>query len=392
MIEKLQAAFEKHFPSPSDKLQRYFFSPGRVNIIGEHIDYCGGNVLPAAIHKGTYAAVSTRHDDKIIMYSANMRSRKEVSIDDMEYRASNEWANYLIGVFYFLKKRGARLQGMNIYIDGDLPQGAGLSSSASVEMLAGVIVESLFDFPIDRVELIHVGNGVENRYIGVQSGIMDQFIIGMGRKDHLLLLHCDSAKYRYIKLPESNYCFLIINTNKSRKLEESQYNQRQRVCHAALRKIQTMFPKCKNLTDLDMDELASAFSILDDEEKKRSNHVVSENLRVKNAVRALQEADYFALGAIMYSSHFSLKNDFDVSCFELDTIVEASKSVRGVLGARMTGAGFGGCALALMEKDSVDAYKETVGRIYQRETGLDADFYSVDVSDGAGELKALAVS
>ncbi|WP_425411640.1 galactokinase [Lacticigenium naphthae] len=386
MKKKAENIFKEKFNQESEKV---FFAPGRINLIGEHTDYNGGNVFPAAITLGTYAACSKREDRVIRMYSGNFPEKGifTLSLDDLSYDAKDEWTNYPKGVLYFLIQEGWKIdKGMDIAFIGNIPNGAGLSSSASIELLMGVMAQSLFDLAIDRLELVKIGQRVENKYIGVQSGIMDQFAVGMGEKNKAILLDTATLDYEMFPLELRNERILIMNTNKRRELADSKYNERRKECETALSYIQKS-KKIDSLGELDEDvfdslkeEIPSPVLI------KRAKHAVYENGRTKKAAKALKEGDLNAFGQLMNQSHLSLQNDYEVTGIELDTLVEAAWKQPGVIGARMTGAGFGGCAIALVENKRIDDMKEAIQKEYTDKIGYPADFYVADISSGAREL------
>ncbi|MBF4694615.1 galactokinase [Fusibacter ferrireducens] len=367
-----------------------YFSPGRVNLIGEHIDYSGGMVLPCAINLGTYAVVSRRTDQTVKIMSLNFEEMGILSfeLDQIENKPEMDWANYPMGVFNEFIKRGHVIdQGFNILFYGDLPNGAGLSSSASIEVLTATIINDYLSFGFTKTELALLCQKSENEFNGMNCGIMDQFSVAHGVKDHAIFLNCDTLEYELIPAALKDYRLMIINTNKKRGLVDSEYNMRRRECEVALEIIQKGFDQrtIQYLCDLTPVEFLDVAPLLnEDTVYKRAYHSVVENFRVHESKKALSNGNLIAFGEWMYSSHESLKNYFQVSCKELDIIVDLSRNMRGVLGARMTGAGFGGCAIALVEKDKCDYYMEKVGRSYNVKTGLKATFYIAEIADGAG--------
>lgn len=370
---------------------RLFFAPGRINLIGEHTDYNGGYVFPAAISFGTYALATKRDDRTIQFYSMNFENKGiiTVDLDDLSYDQADNWANYPKGMVQFLIKNGAKIEhGFNVLYYGNIPNGAGLSSSASIELVTGVLVGSLFEFELDRIELVKLGQQVENQYIGVNSGIMDQFAVGMGKKDHAILLDCNTLEYQYAPIELNDYTIMIINTNKRRELADSKYNERRGECESALSDLQTELA-IDSLGELSIDQFENFKHIIENEtERKRAKHAVYENQRTKDALVALEAGNLKAFGQLLNESHLSLQHDYEVTGVELDTLVQATWDQTGVLGARMTGAGFGGCAIALVAKDKVDSFKENVAKIYQEKIGYLPTFYQAAIGDGAKELKA----
>ncbi len=373
-----------------DEAIRFFFAPGRINLIGEHTDYNGGYVFPAAISYGTYALATKRNDRTIQFYSMNFKEKGiiTVDLDDLSYDPADNWVNYPKGMVQFLIKNGAKIKhGFNVLFYGNIPNGAGLSSSASIELVTGVLLESLFEFELDRIELVKLSQQVENHYIGVNSGIMDQFAIGMGKKDHAILLDCNTLEYQYAPIELNDYTFMIINTNKRRELADSKYNERRDECESALSDLQTELA-IDSLGELSIDQFENFKHIIQNEtERKRAKHAVYENQRTKDALVKLEAGNLKAFGQLLNESHLSLQYDYEVTGVALDTLVQAAWDQAGVLGARMTGAGFGGCAIALVAKDKVDSFKENVAKIYHEKIGYLPTFYQAAIGDGAKELK-----
>ncbi|RDW20712.1 galactokinase [Oceanobacillus chungangensis] len=368
---------------------RAFFAPGRINLIGEHTDYNGGNVLPASISFGTYALALGRQDRKLRFYSVNFPDAGviECDLDDLSYQTAHDWANYPKGMLLYLQEAGYQFDhGIDVLFYGNIPNGAGLSSSASIEMVMGVLLEELFELNIDRIDLIRIGQKVENNYIGVNSGIMDQFAIGMGKQNHAILLNCQTLNYQYAPLVLKDHLIIIMNTNKQRTLAGSKYNERRAQCEAALSDLQTLLP-VQTLGDVTIDVFESNQLLIKNEtNRKRARHIVYENARTVAALEKLNQNDLTAFGTLMNESHLSLQHDYEVSGIELDTIVEAAWEQPGVLGARMTGAGFGGCAIAIVESESVDDFKENVSVIYKQRIGYEPTFYTAEIGDGAREI------
>lgn len=383
----LLSDFKNIFNSNAERL---FFSPGRINLIGEHTDYNGGNVFPCAISLGTYAAYGTRDDDVIQLYSANFPDSGIISFTttDLEYNKADDWANYPRGIMYYLVKHGYNFDhGFNLFIHGNLPDGAGLSSSASIELLMGTILNTVFDLGVDQLDLVKIGQEDENNYIGVNSGIMDQFAVGMGKKDQAILLDTNTMDYQYAPVELGDHVIVIMNTNKRRELADSKYNERRSECEQALERLQADL-SIKSLGDLTIDEFdQNSYLINDDTLIRRARHAVFENQRTLRAIDKLKQNDLVSFGKLVNASHVSLHYDYEVTGQELDTLVETAWQQPGVLGARMTGAGFGGCAIAIVEKDQVENFKENVGETYKQIIGYGADFYIAEISDGPTELK-----
>ena len=385
------AALSNDFRSifKTEKTPRTFFAPGRINLIGEHTDYNGGHVFPASISFGTYALGVKRDDQMIRFYSKNFPDEGiiECSLSDLAFDQSDGWANYPKGMFLLTKAAGHQIvHGADILYYGNIPHGAGLSSSASIELATGVLLKGLYDLQTDTISMVKLGQKVENEYIGVGSGIMDQFAIGMGKKDHAILLDCRTLDYTYAPFVLKEHDVIIINTNKQRTLAGSKYNERRAQCEEALGDLQ------KELSIASLGELtAEAFEahqhlIRDEINRKRARHAVYENARTLKALEKLRGDDLAGFGKLMNESHMSLRDDYEVTGLELDTIVQAAWEQDGVLGARMTGAGFGGCAIAIVEKDRTDSFKERVNAVYRETVGYDAAFYTAAIGDGAKEI------
>lgn len=386
-MNQLKAKFHEKF---GEKQPELFFAPGRINLIGEHTDYNGGYVFPCAITLGTYGAAVRRDDAQINLYSENFPEQgiKSFQVNDLEYQKEDNWANYPKGVIKYLKEAGYDISsGMDILVYGNIPNGAGLSSSASIELLTGVIVENLFDLDIERLELIKIGKKVENKFIGVNSGIMDQFAVGMGEEDKALLLNTNSLEYEKIPLELADNAIVIMNSKKRRELADSKYNERRSECEEALERLQTEL-SIQSLGDLDEDTFETYKYLIHDETlEKRAKHAVYENQRTIKAAKALKAGDLKAFGQLMNESHLSLEKDYEVTGIELDTLVHEAWKQPDVLGARMTGAGFGGCAIAIVKKEEIDRFIKAVAEKYEAKIGYSAEFYAAEVSDGAKKIK-----
>jgi len=373
----------------NEENSRTFFAPGRVNLIGEHTDYNGGHVFPCALTIGTTAIVKKREDRLIRFYSTNFEQLGviEVSLDNLRNEKAHDWANYPKGVVVILEQHGYKVEtGFDVLYAGEIPNGPGLSSSASIEVVTGILLNELFSFEIDRVELVKMCQQAENEFIGVSCGIMDQFAIGMGKEKHAILLNCDTLEYIYSPLDLKNASLIIANTNKQRGLADSKYNERRGECERALQDLQTELTinSLGELTPSKFDEYAHL--IKNEIDRKRAKHAVHENARTKTAVAKLEEGDILAFGKLMNASHVSLRDDYEVTGKELDSLVEAAWKQDGVIGSRMTGAGFGGCTISIVENNQIDSFIENVGVEYEEKTGLKADFYVVNVGDGAKEI------
>ncbi len=382
----LKKVFQEKFNTTDSQS---FFSPGRINLIGEHTDYNGGHVFPAAITLGTYGEARKREDDLIRLYSGNFPDLGifELSLKDLTFKKEHDWTNYVKGMVKFLLEAGYDIStGFDLALYGNIPNGAGLSSSASLELLAGVVLEELFQLDISRLDLILTGKRVENEFIGVNSGIMDQFAIGMGQKDHGIFLDTNTLEYEMVPVELGEYVVCIMNTNKRRELADSKYNERRAECEEALARLQKQLA-IKSLGELTEEEFEkNTFLINDPILEKRARHAVYENGRTIKAKNALVKGDLETFGKLLNASHASLRDDYEVTGLELDTLAQTAQSVPGVLGARMTGAGFGGCAIALVKEDQLENLKEVVGEKYLNVVGYKADFYEAHVGDGTKKL------
>ena len=389
MKKRLIKEFTDIFEVPGEAL---FFSPGRVNLIGEHTDYNGGMVFPCAITFGTYAVVSKRTDSCMRLFSNNFKEKGiiDVALQTLHYDKKDDWANYVKGVLYFLQQEGFEIPcGLNILIEGNIPNGAGLSSSASLEVLTGTILKETFQLPISKLDIIKLSQKAENQFVGMNCGIMDQFIIGMGKKDHAIALDTGTLEYTYAPVQLKQASIIIMNTNKQRGLTDSKYNERRAECEHALSQIQTVV-KIKNLCDLKETEFEKVQHVITSPvERKRARHAVRENIRVKKAIAALEKNDIEEFGALMNASHISLRDDYEVTGIELDTLVESAWNQSGTIGARMTGAGFGGCAIAIVRNDDIEDFTAAVRREYTQAIGYEPDFYIASIGDGAGKLAEL---
>lgn len=385
-MEQLQQIFAEKF---GEKGTGSYFAPGRINLIGEHTDYNGGYVFPASITIGTYGVARKRADKQIRLYSENFPEKGIItfSLDDLEYRKEDDWTNYPKGVIRYLKAAGHAIDsGIEIAFYGNIPNGAGLSSSASIELLTGVILDDLFGLAIERLELILTGKKVENEFIGVNSGIMDQFAIGMGKKDHALLLDTNTLAYDLVPAEFGDYVVAIMNTNKRRELADSKYNERRGECEEALKRLQTKL-KIQLLGELDEATFFAHTSLIEDPTLiKRAKHAVTENQRTLKAKAALEAGDLESFGHLLDASHASLRDDYEVTGIELDTLVAAAQEQPAVLGARMTGAGFGGCAIALVKKSEWEAFATAVKESYREKIGYETDIYQASIDDGARKL------
>jgi len=378
-------ALEK-FYGKNDAEIRLFYSPGRVNLIGEHTDYNGGYVFPCALDFGTYAAIRKRNDKKVFMASLNFDLKVEVDLDAFIYDKSHDWANYPKGVLKVLQDEGYDFSGFEIVFEGNIPNGAGLSSSASIELVTAVAVNEVFNLNIDRIKLVKLCQKAENTFVGVNCGIMDQFAVGMGKKDHAILLKSDTLEYSYVPLKLEGYKILITNTNKRRGLLDSKYNERRSECEKALSYLQKALP-VKNLSEITIEQFEEYQDLIPYEVlRKRAKHVITENKRVLDAVKALNDKDLIKFGELMIESHNSLRDDYEVTGKELDTLVEEALKLKGVIGSRMTGAGFGGCTVSIVKEEEVPDFIKVVSKNYKRKIGYEPTAYITGVGEGAREI------
>lgn len=368
---------------------RVFFAPGRVNLIGEHTDYNGGYVFPAALTFGTWAAAAAREDGVYRFRSANFETSADVTITELVYREEDDWANYPKGVLNELVKQAGQepFKGADILYYGNIPNGAGLSSSASIELATAVALTKLAGVDRNMLDLVKIGQDAENQFVGVNCGIMDQFAVGMGKEDHAIALKCDTLDYHYVPVKIDGYKIVITNTNKRRGLADSKYNERRNECEQGLALIQTELPELDSLGNLSVEQWEKVKHVIKEEViSKRVEHVVTEDDRVLSAMKALEANDLKKFGELMKESHVSLRDLYEVTGFELDTLFEEASKVEGCIGTRMTGAGFGGCNVSIVREEAVDEFKMVVSENYHAKTGLQPDFYVCDLGDGAKEV------
>jgi galactokinase len=357
-------------------------APGRVNLIGEHTDYNGGFVLPAAIDFYCWVAAAPRNDRRLIIHSENFGQDAEASLDSLTPQGNKQWSNYPFGVAWAIEGAGKRLRGANLLIDGDVPLGSGLSSSAAIEVAVGLALLQQSGVDVDRTELARLCQKAENEFVGARVGIMDQFVACHGRAFHALLLDCRSLEYTFVKLPPGIQ-LVICNTMVKHEIASGEYNHRRAECEEGVRKLRAVLPEIWALRDVTLEQLAKHRGLLDSKVFSRCWHVVTENARVQLAVAAFERGDIKALGPLMRDSHQSLRDDYKVSCEELDVMVEIASAQPGVAGARMTGGGFGGCTINLVETGAVDTFKENVARQYRARTGLAPEIFVSLAADGA---------
>ena len=382
-MQQLQDKFAELYGTEGEP--KAYFAPGRVNLIGEHTDYNGGHVFPCALTIGTYGLIRPRKDRTVRFYSMNFDTMGVVttSLDDLVPNDEAGWTNYPKGVMWTFEKRGFQLPaGADILIYGDIPAGSGLSSSASLEVLTGIMLRDTFGFDISMVDLALIGQYSENNFNGVNCGIMDQFAIAMGKKDQAMFLDTATLEYEYAPVKLSGYKIVILNTNKKRGLGDSKYNERRSQCEAALEKLKTVLD-VKSLGDLTIEQFEENKAVIGDEVLiKRAKHAVYENQRTIQAVAALKENNLTLFGQLINQSGDSLREDYEVTGIELDTLVEEARKQDGVIATRMTGAGFGGCAVSIVKNECVDNAIRSIGEAYKQKIGYAADFYVVEIGAG----------
>ena len=375
--------FEKVF-GKNDKVKAYF-APGRVNLIGEHTEYNGGHVFPCALTIGTYGAAVKRDDNKMRFYSVNQDKRGvvETSLDDLKPSDEAGWTNYPKGVVWAFEKRGMKLDaGFDMVIYGNIPNGSGLSSSASLEVLTGFILRDLYGFDVTNQDLALIGQYSENNYNGMNCGIMDQFAAAMGKENNAIFLDTADLSFEYAPIALEGAKIIIANTNKKHKLTDSQYNARRSTCEAALEILKKSLD-IKTLGDLSVEEFEANKNLLTDPDmQKKAKHAVYENQRTIEAVKALKAGDINHFGELMRQSHESLRDDYDVTGVELDTLAEEAWKIPGVIGSRMTGGGFGGCTVSIVKDEAIENFKKTVGDNYKKKIGYEATFYTVEIGGG----------
>ena len=368
---------------------KVFFAPGRVNLIGEHTDYNGGHVFPCALTIGTYACARVREDKKLRFYSMNFENMgvTESSLDDLTPSDAAGWTNYPKGVMWAFAERGMKMDcGLDIVLNGNIPNGSGLSSSASLEVLTGFYLRDLFGFDVANVDLALIGQYSENNFNGMNCGIMDQFASAMGKKDNAIFLDTADLSYQYAPLVLDGAKIIVTNSNVKHSLVNSAYNERRSECEKALEELKTVVD-IKGLGDLSEKQFeANKGAIKDEIRKKRAKHAVYENQRTICAVEALKNNNLKEFGELMNASHVSLRDDYEVSCDEIDVLVEEAWKVDGVIGSRITGGGFGGCTVSIVKDEAVETFKEKVGAAYQERVGKTADFYVVEIGDGPSKL------
>ena len=388
MQEKLFEKFKELFGDTSDA--RLYFSPGRVNLIGEHTDYNGGHVFPCALTIGTYGVAKKRNDNKIHFYSMNLDNFGviEVTLDDLSYHAEYNWANYPLGVVWAFAEKGYTLDyGFDMVIWGNIPNGSGLSSSASLEVLTGVVLKDLYNIDaLTMTDLALIGQYSENNFNRCNCGIMDQFAVAMGKADNAIFLDTSTLNFEYAPVKLKDAKIIITNSKVKHSLVDSAYNTRRQECADALAALQTEV-SIESLGDLDMETFEKYKSVIGDPIKEqRAKHAVAENQRTIDAVAALKADNIELFGQLMNQSHISLRDDYEVSCEEIDILVDLAWNTPGVIGSRITGGGFGGCTVSIVKNDAIDTFIETIGTAYKEKVGHEAEFYTVEIGDGARRL------
>ena len=387
MKEQVLTRFKELFGDEGDI--RVYFAPGRVNLIGEHTDYNGGHVFPCALTIGTYGVARKRADKKLRFYSMNFEQLGvlESSIEGLKPEKEADWTNYPKGVIWAFGEKGMQVDtGLDLLLFGNIPNGSGLSSSASVEVLTGYILKDLFGFDVTNQDLALIGQFSENKFNGVNCGIMDQFAIAMGKAEHAIFLDTATLKYEYAPVCLKDAKIVISCSNKKRGLGDSKYNERRAECEEALAELQKVVD-IKSLGELSEEQFEEYKGVIGSEVRmRRAKHAVYENQRTLKAVEALKENDVETFGKLMNASHVSLRDDYEVTGIELDTLVEEAWKVDGVIGSRMTGAGFGGCTVSIVKDEAVEHFIEAVGSAYEKKIGYSADFYVVEIGDGPSRL------
>lgn len=388
MKEKLLKKFAELFGNAEGA--GFYFSPGRVNLIGEHTDYNGGHVFPCALTIGTYGIARKREDRKIHFYSMNLDhfGVVEASLDELKNKDAYGWANYPLGVVWAFQEKGYTLDtGLDMIIWGNIPNGSGLSSSASLEVLTGVVLKELYGISdLSMVDIALIGQYSENNFNGCNCGIMDQFAVAMGKKDHAIFLDTSTLHYEYAPVKLKNARIVIVNSKVKHSLVDSAYNDRRQECTDALAALKTV-ADIETLGDLTVEEFEKYKYVLTDPiQEKRAKHAVAENQRTIEAVAALKADNITRFGELMNQSHVSLRDDYEVSCEEIDILVDLAWKTPGVIGSRITGGGFGGCTVSIVENDAVDNFIQSIGAAYKEKVGHEAEFYTVDIGDGAGRM------
>ena len=386
----IEALFQKfagiYGESKTEKTEVYF-APGRVNLIGEHTDYNGGFVFPCALDFGTFLAIRKNNTGTLRLASMNFEQRGEISLNKSFTKIGDAWFNYPVGVVDQFYKNNKTIEGCDFLYSGDIPNGAGLSSSASIEVVTAYALNNMFNLGFDLLTLVKLSQKAENQFVGVNCGIMDQFAVTFGAENKAIFLNCATLDYELVPLVMNGHKLIISNTNKRRGLADSKYNERRGECETAVEKL-SKAGKIENLSQLDYPSFIKIIDIIgDDTVARRAKHVISENQRAMDAVNALKANDLITFGRLMNESHDSLRDDYEVTGIELDTLVEEARKIPGVPGSRMTGAGFGGCTVSLVSENAINDFIDNVGKNYYKRTGLTADFYIAGVGAGVHKVE-----
>lgn len=372
----------------SDEPISIYFAPGRVNLIGEHTDYNGGFVLPCALSFGTYLFVRKCSNSIIRFSSTNFEYSCTILLKDIAYKHGQNWVNYPLGVLNQLKHFRYEPSGLELLYFGNIPVGAGLSSSASIEMVTAYAINDLCSLKLNSVEMALIGQKAENEFVGMNCGIMDQFAVAMGKSNTALFLNCETLEHYLVPVKIDGYKIIISNTNKARKLTDSKYNERRNECQKALKEINSSGTIYKNLSEIEYEHFIHLQNFIKDKKNRnRAKHIITENQRVKDVVRALKYNDLVSVGKLMFESHASLRYDYEVSCYELDVLVEEAANFKWTIGSRMTGAGFGGCTVSIVKEEQIEKFKDRVGNAYFLKTGLHPDFYIAEIGEGVHKIK-----
>jgi galactokinase len=381
-LENLRVEFQKLY----GREPRFFCAPGRVNLIGEHTDYNDGYVLPMAIEYGTIVAAAVREDRKIRVRSVNLDEAGEIDLDAPEIARRGSWLDFVEGVARILERRGAKLRGVDLLIESSVPSGAGLSSSAALEISVGLALTESSASPIDKIQLALIGQAAEHEFVGAKVGIMDQYVSALGRRHHALLIDCRSLEATQIPFAAQDAAIVICDSKVKHELADSEYNTRRAQCEEGVELLKEFLPGITKLRDVSVEDFAKYESKLPETIKKRCRHVVMENERTISAAKALKNNDLAEFGRLMWLSHASLRDDYEVSCRELDLLVEVAQKSRLVLGARMTGGGFGGSTVNLVPLEYVDEFTEKITTEYKQQTSIESAVYKTGAADGAGEM------
>lgn len=377
----------KKFRDRFGRTPRLFSAPGRVNLIGEHTDYNEGFVLPVAIERNTIVAGLSTDDMCLRAYSLNYEELRELDLKAPKEVKKGDWLLYIQAIGQLLEKRGCKLKGLDLMIESDIPEGAGLSSSAAFEVSLGLALSTLCNAHVEKLDLVLIGQETEHKYIGTNSGIMDQFISMFGKKDHALLIDCRSNTAEEVPMNMTDIALVICDSRIKHNLASSEYNTRRKECEEAVRYIQQEMPNVKSLRDVTIEDFERLKHIIPQPACKRARHVITENMRTLEAAEAFRHDKFDVLGSLMLASHESLRDDYEVSIRELDILVAAAYSVEGIVGARMTGGGFGGCTVNIVHRDAIEDFRDIVALKFKQQTGRELDFYVTEIEDGAKEIE-----